>query len=91
MIKHPGDTEWLVNFLAIADEDDEIFDRKYKYVRPKSKIAEVMFDNTDGFWNDLPPLTERQIKSSNRLRLSKEQRFEQALDKLSRQKSALIE
>ena len=33
MIKHPGDTEWLVNFLAIADEDDEIFDRKYRYVK----------------------------------------------------------
>ena len=56
--KHPADVSWLVKGVAIIDEDDEIFEKSYKYIRQKDAKVEPIFDNEDGFWDVIPPLTE---------------------------------
>ena len=47
---------------------------------------EAEFDNTDDFFRKLAPLTEKQIRNSNRLRLPKGIRFELQLQKLEQRK-----
>ena len=52
------DADWLVLMMGRWCPEDEIFDKSYKFVRRKPEQYEAMFDNTNGVYDDLPPLTE---------------------------------
>ena len=87
--KHPADCDWLVKILAIADENDEIFAKHYKYVKPTAAVIEPAFDNDDHFWDNIAPLTEREIRQGNRLRLTPAQRHSVLLRRLERKKEQI--
>ena len=60
--------DWLITVLAhIEGKDCEIFQRDYKYVKPVSanQKPDIIFDNDDGFFDDLPDLDDRQIRRTN--------------------------
>lgn len=59
MEKKPADVRWLLTLLAIFVPDDEVFKKSYRYVPPPKPVpVEPMLDNSDGFWDDLPPLSQ---------------------------------
>ena len=68
MVDHPPDVDWLITLMGIWAPNDEIFDLNYRFVNKRVKI-EAQFDNSDGLWTSGAPLTDRQIKRSNRIRL----------------------
>ena len=72
----------MVNLLGIWKPDDEIFNAGYKYSKPGQVSVEAQFDNTGNFFQLLAPLTEKQIRNSNRLRLPKGMRLDLQLRKL---------
>ena len=71
--KHPPNREWTVEVLAIWAPKDPIFERSYKYVKPKTDY-DLFLDNEDGFFDDLPKLNEKYIRKTNRLRMPKKVR-----------------
>ena len=83
--------EWMVDVLAILNPKDEIFKKSYMYVRPKetSKIEPVM-NNTDGLYDNLPPLSESALRKTNRLQMPKVEREKIAQRKLERAKAQLV-
>ena len=74
MKKTPPDTRWLIKWVGYFMPEDEIFKKSYKYVRPKKvvEVEEEYFSNDDGLFDDLPPLDDKVIKKTNRLRMTKE-------------------
>ena len=56
--KRESDRQWLIDLLAIYKPSDEIFKKSYKYVRPREDV-EILLDNEDGFFDDLPELDEK--------------------------------
>ena len=58
----------MIDVLAILDPKDEIFAKSYVWSRPKetSKIEPIM-NNSDGLYNGLPMLSERELRKTNRL------------------------
>ena len=71
-----ADSGFYVACLSIYAPDDEVFHKSYQFKRPLKLHQEVMFDNNDHLFNDLPALSEQQIRSSNRLRVPKEKSLE---------------
>ena len=60
--------DWLFIVLAhIEGEDCEIFRSDYKYVKPvnENQKPDIVFDNDDGLFDNLPDLDERQIRRTN--------------------------
>ena len=82
MTEHLPDVQWLVILLGIWAPDDEIFEPNYRFVRRRDLI-ELEFDNSDNFYTQMPPLTEREIRRQNRIRIPIELRNEIALKKLA--------
>ena len=77
MEKRKPDTKWLLMLVAIFIPDDEIFRKDWRYVKSQKSVpVEPMLDNQDGMWDNLPQLTESQIRKTNRLRLPKAMRQE---------------
>ena len=64
IVKLP-DAQWLLNTIGALNAAHPIFERGY--VAPKPIVDrhqfEYFFPNQDDFFNDLPPLSERQMKS----------------------------
>ena len=62
VVDKPPNVDWIVNLIGFLDPEHEIFRKDYQ---PPAKIIaqraslEYKFDNSDGFFNDLPdfPLT----------------------------------
>ena len=71
-----ADANWYVALLNIYAPDDEIFAKSYQFKRPMKFHQEVQFSNNDQLFDDLPALSEQQIRSSNRLRVPKEKSLE---------------
>ena len=70
-----ANSEWYCTLLAIFDPDNEIFAKSWRYIRPKLvPEAQVVFENDDDLFTDLPPLTEKEVRSTKRLRVPKEQK-----------------
>ena len=86
MEDHMPDTAWLLTLLGIFCPDDEIFAKSYRYVPQKKSTLEITFDNSDAFYENLPPLTEKEIRSTNRIRLSQDQRNQLMLNRLEERK-----
>ena len=72
----PPDVAWLLKVVSKFCPDDEIFKKNYKYVKPKPIALVPNFSNDDGLFNDLPLLTEGEIRKTNRLRVPKATRIE---------------
>ena len=72
---HPPDTAWLIRWIGSLNPDDEIFQKSYKFKRPKQEIdiseEEEYLCNDDGFFDDLPALDDKTIRTTNRLRIPK--------------------
>ena len=68
MENHQPDVAWLVTLLGIWSPDDEIFELNYKYVKQRD-VIEAEFDDEDGFYSSMPPLTEKQLRKTNRIRI----------------------
>ena len=73
--------KWLIDLLGIFVPDDEIFQRSYKYV-PDRTESQLYLNNEDGFFDDLPKLSEKYIRKTNRLRLPKNIRCDLQLKKV---------
>ena len=58
MKDHMPDVAWLIILLGIWAPNDEIFAPNYRYVKEKD-VIEAEYDNADGFWTELAPLTEK--------------------------------
>ena len=71
MLERYPNKKWLVKLLGIHKPDDEIFQDGYRYVKPRSAPIEAQFDNSDNFFKTMAPLTEKEIRNTNRLRLPK--------------------
>ena len=81
MIDHQPDVQWLVAMVGIWAPDDEIFEPHYKFVRQRD-VIDLELPNEDNFWTNMPPLTEKEIRRKNRVRIPIELRHELALKKL---------
>ena len=88
--KHPPNREWAVEVLAIWAPDDPIFERSYKYVKPKTDY-DLFLDNEDGFFDDMPKLPEKYIRKTNRLRMPKKVRQDLELKKIRDFQNRLME
>ena len=83
MRKRLPDAEWLVELLALWKPADEIFQKNYVYVRPRPATAmTVDLDNSDGFFENLPRLSAKEIKMTRRMRVPKRIRVKAALKAL---------
>ena len=48
-----------MRLLYCFDDNHEVFQKSYRYVRPRNKLNPDtirVFNNADGFFDDLPPL-----------------------------------
>ena len=90
MTDHQPDIQWLVHMVGIWKPDDEIFEPNYKFVRQRD-VIELELPNEDQFWTSMPPLTEKEIRRQNRVRIPAELRHELALRKLEQKKKQLDE
>ena len=90
MTDHQPDVKWLVELLAIWSPNDEIFEPNYRFVRQR-EVIELELPNEDNFWTNMPPLTEKEIRRQNRVRIPIELRHELALKKLELKKKHLAE
>ncbi len=77
--------EWLVILVGIVNPDDEVFETQYKYIRERN-VIEVSYDNNDNFWTSMAPLSEKEIRRMNRIRMPKEMRLEFRKEKLAMKK-----
>ena len=71
--KKGADKAWLLKVLWYFDSGCEVFDKGYRYVRPKNKLHPErmeVFGNDDGFWSNLPPLQPNEMKG-RQMRMSK--------------------
>ena len=59
VVDKPPNVDWIINLIGFLDPEHEIFRKDYQ---PPAKIIaqraslEYKFDNSDGFFNDLPDL-----------------------------------
>ena len=67
-----ANVEFYIHLLCYFSPDDEIFQKSYKYVKIADVPIEPVISNEDGLFTDLPPLSEREIRSTNRMRMPKE-------------------
>ena len=77
MSKKTADTGFLVQVLHLVNENDEIFRRDYVYMKPrraKAVAALPLVDNFDGFYDNLPMLSEKARNGKGQLRMTKAQR-----------------
>ena len=72
---HSPDIAWLIRWLGVINPNDEIFKKSYKFVRPRPELSEsedeAFLNNDDEFFKDLPPLDDKTIRKTNRLRIPK--------------------
>ena len=68
----PANVDWYISLLSYFNPTDEIFEKNYKYVREQNVQLEPAINNNDGLFNNLPLLTEQEVRKSNRMRLPKE-------------------
>ena len=57
--KKKADKQWLLRLLYCFDSENEFFAKHYRYVRPRARLNPdniKVFDNSDGFFKDLPQL-----------------------------------
>ena len=64
--------EWYMIALSFFNPDDEIFGKSYKYQRERDVPLEPVIGNDDGLFTDLPLLSEREVRKTNRMRMPKE-------------------
>ena len=71
--KKGADKAWLLKMLWCFDRGSAVFDKSYRYVRPKNKLNPErieVFGNDDGFFNDLPRLQPHEMRG-RQMRMSK--------------------
>ena len=90
MKKRPPNAAWLVLVYAQWVPEDEIFQKSYRYVRKKKSSQVIEINNADNFFDDLPQLTDAEIKKSNRLMLPKKARVAMKLDAIQKRKQEII-
>ena len=78
----PADVNFLVTILGVMSPDALIFSKSYVYKRPQKVPAQPTYDNADGVWSGLPPLSNAAIRGSNKLRVPKETALELKLLKV---------
>ena len=54
MRKRKPNAQWLVTIISIWEPTNAIFAKDYKYVKPKKSCADMLLDNSDGFFSNLP-------------------------------------
>ena len=57
--KKSADKTWLLRILHVLDSKHPVFEKGYRYVRPRNKLNPArleVFQNHDGFYDGLPPL-----------------------------------
>ena len=67
--------EWLLTVLShIEGRDSVVFQKDYKYEKPKNENQkpDIMFDNFDGLFDNLPELDDKQIRRTNQFRVPKQ-------------------
>ena len=86
------DNEWLLTVLShIQGKECVVFQKDYKYVKPVSENQkpDIMFDNFDGLFDDLPDLDERQIRRTNQFRVPKQVKMMQQQEYLLKKQAQL--
>ena len=78
----PADVNFLVMILGVMSPDAPVFAKDYVYKRVPKVYAQPTYDNSDGLWNGLPPLSNAVIRGSNKLRVPKETALELKLLKV---------
>ena len=71
-----ADSSWYVALIGIFAPDHAMFTKSFTYQRKMKNPIEVDFDNQDKLFSDLPHLNEKQMRTSNRLRMPKEKSLE---------------
>ena len=57
--KKKADKQWLLRLLYCFDPGNQFFASDYRYVKPRKRLNPdniQVFDNADGFFDNLPPL-----------------------------------
>ena len=70
--------------LGYFKPQDPIFAKDYKYKKEVEVPIEPIIDNHDELFNNLPPLNEKEMRSTNRMRLPKEMTLGMKMAKLDR-------
>ena len=84
-----ANVEWYVALIAYFNPNDEIFDKAYRYVRQREVPLEPMIGNHDNLFDNLPPLTEKEMRSTNRMRMPKELNLHVKMQKLERRQAQM--
>ena len=85
----PANVDFYIVLLSYFKANDEIFEKDYKYSRAKATSGPVL-NNMDGLFTKLPPLTEREMRKTNRMRLPKELTLAVKMTKLAEREAAMI-
>ena len=88
--KREANAQWLIDLIAIFKPEDEIFERGYKYVKPREEL-DLYLDNEDGFFDNLAPLNEQYIRKHNRLQMPKKERANLRLRKVRAAQEKLLD
>lgn len=91
MRKRKPNAQWLVTIISIWEPTNEIFAKNYRYVRPKKAAADILLDNSDGFFTNLAQLTDTEIKKSKRLNIPRKDRLLIKKDALAERKRQLAQ
>ena len=71
--KKSADKEWLLRCLFVLDENHAVFQKNYRYVKPRTRVQPnriQLINNEDGFYDNLPPLQPNELRR-RLLRMSK--------------------
>ena len=71
-----ADSSWYVTLIGMFAPDHIMFTKSFTFQRKSKNPIEVDFDNKDKLFSDLPHLKEKEMRSSNRLRMPKEKSLE---------------
>ena len=89
LTRRSAETKWPILLMSIWAPNDEIFKKDYVWVNPKAIPIEYQYDNDDRLFDDLPRLSDKDIRRHNRLRIPKEDRIRLKLKKLALRRAEL--
>ena len=81
--------QFLLTLLNIWAPEWEGFTKGYVYRRPREDPIEPEVDNSDQLYDQLPMLSLKELRKSNRMRLPKSERLELKMAKILRAQEKL--
>ena len=82
----PPDSAWLIDVISVFNPSDEIFNPNYYFFPTKPDVVIRTFDNSDGLLIGAMPLSCKEIRKTNRMRMPREEKLALKLERAKKAK-----